>query len=683
MAKIPLGDFGQVTARPAPMVQADPDAYGAAVGRAAQHAGNVGMAIAGDEMAQQQAEARRVQREQDAEAKAAAREANRVQALTAQATIQNGLADLHDEVDRGLGDGTIDKGKAAEVYSTRSQKLLDDGIKDVDPEHQGLVRASLLNDLGRGRASVGKMVGARNKADIMAGGVSYIEEMQRFAARGTQEADQAIANVRDFWTATGPMAGEDPAKASARVQQFAERVRYQQATSLVNADPAAALKALKDNKYLPELDPQQRTALIQTADVRMTQAANRAELHAQANERKLAQEWKGITTVVEAGKALDPAYAAAASQKFKGTPYEASLNQLMEQGSGNAALAGQPLPKQQDALDEMQRRMNQGGATPQQVQDYERASKAHKAAQADFKADPYQAAAERGVLRDLTPLDLTKIDTLPQQLAKRVQDAAVVSQWAGEQVSPFRPAEAHKVGEVLSALPPKDRAGVISGMSKVMSPPQMRAFSEQMGAKGDDGLKYALLYSNAWTSAGRRTSELILAGQQAKKDGTSTKGLKEPELKATQWSSHIATELRDLFPSQKLTDEMVQAGTLVAHGLAAEASGQLSKDDLDRAVRFAINGTIVEHNGRRVPVPAGMDGGALEKRLRTMTAAELSSQAPEGMVRAGGVPMPLEEFVKTLPGQQLMPLRQGVYSVLVSGRPVVNAKGMPIAIEIR
>ena len=39
------------------------------------------------------------------------------------------------------------------------------------------------------------------------------------------------------------MAGEDPAQASARVQQFTERVRFTQATALVNADPGAALKA--------------------------------------------------------------------------------------------------------------------------------------------------------------------------------------------------------------------------------------------------------------------------------------------------------------------------------------------------------------------------------------------------------------------------------------------------------
>ncbi len=683
MARIPMGDFGNVTARPAPVVQADPEAYGAQVGQTLDRAGKIGMAQAEQDMHVQQAEEKQRQREAAAEAKATAREAQRVKALTAQATVSNDLAALHDEIQTGLDDGTVEKGKAGEVYAARSAKLVEDGIKGVDPEHQDLVRATVLNDVGRGRAAVGKMVRQRDQADIKAGGLAYFEEMQRMAARGGKEADQAIANVREFWTATAAHAGENAATAQSRVQQFAERVRYTQATALVNADPGAAMKALKDPSYLPELDPQQRTSLIQTADVRVTQAANRAELQAQANERKMAREWQAVSTVLEAGKALDPAYAATTMKKFQGTPYEAALGQLMAEGPANASFAGKPLPDQQRLLEEMQGRMNREGATPEMVKRYKQAEQANKAALADMKADPYMAAAERGVIRELSQLQLTDMTTLPRQLAARVQDAAVVSRWVGTEVSPFRPAEAQKVGEVLAAMPPKDRAGVIAGLSQVMNPGQMRAFSQQMGDKGDEGLKYALLYSNSWTTNGRRTSELILAGQQAKKDGTSTKGLKEPELKASRWSAHIAGELGGLFPSQKVTDEMAQAGTLIAHGLASETAGQLSKDDLDRSVRLAIGGTIVEHNGKRLPLPAGVDEGALEKRLRTVTAGELVSQAPEGVVRAGGVPMPLDEFVKTLPGQQLLPLRQGVYSVLVKGRPVVNAKGMPIAIEVR
>lgn len=310
MARIPLGEFGRASIQPSPVVRSDPTAYGAGVGQALEQAGSIGMRAAGQEIDANNAQIDRAAREQAAqdkqnerdaqalarqaaaEAKAAAREAARVKALTASATVSNGLNDLHDEIAAGLADGSIDKTKAVEIFTTKAAKLQENGLQSVDPDHRELVNAQLLDNVGRARRSVAGLVTQREKQDIKAGGLAYIEEMQRFAARGMKEADQAIANVRTFWSATGPMAGEAPDVAAARVQQFAERVRFNQATALVNADPSAALKALKNPQYLPELDPGARTNLIQTADVRVTQAANRAEVANAAHARRMDTQWK-------------------------------------------------------------------------------------------------------------------------------------------------------------------------------------------------------------------------------------------------------------------------------------------------------------------------------------------------------------------------------------------------------
>lgn len=675
MARIPMGDFGNVTARPGPAVNVDPEAYGAAVGRVAQHAGNVGMAIANDEFAQQAHEQKRQLLEQQTEAKAAAREANRVKALTTQATIQNGLADLHDEVDQGIASGTIPKEKAAEVYATRSQKLLDDGVQDVDPEHQGLVRASLLNDLGRGRASVNKLVAQRNKADILAGGVSYIEEMQRYAARGGKQADEAIANVRDFWTATGPMAGEDAAKASARVQQFAERVRYQQATSLVNVDPSAALKALKDNNYLPELDPQQRTALIQTADTRVTQAAHRAEIAAAANERKMEREWKAVSTVIEAGKALDPAYAADVMKRFRGTAYEKALGSLMAEGPANAAFAGQPLEMQRRSLEEMQGRMNREGATPAMVASYEKADKAFKAAQADIKTDPYMAAAERGVLKELSPLSMD-MASLPGQLVKRSVDAAQVAQWVGSDVSLFRPSEAHKVGELLQAMPPKDRAGAMEGLAKVMNPGQMRAFAHQLGSK-DDTLAAAAILSaqGAKTSAGRLVSELVLTGADAMKE----QRIKWPSgMDPTTVRAEIDKRTRGAFLSESGNRAAGDAAFAVLAGLVAEGKSP----DIDQAVRLATGG-IMDRDGQKLVKPYGWSDGQVNDALRSFTPEKVGQLTGKQRATVGDKQLTDEELANLLPSARLGPTgKPGAYTVTIGGRMVMNASGRPLVLPL-
>ena len=692
-----MGDFGNVVARPVERPSGGPDAYGAGVGRAVEQAGNIGMRQAGQEIDQANAEAdrakrqdaadakaqqrqidievRAAQRQAEAEAKAAAREAARVKALTATATITNGLNDLHDEIQTGLADGTVDKGKALETFQTRAAKLQSSGIEGVDPENRPLVEASLLDNVGRARRSVGQLVAAREKADIMSGGLAYFEEMQRYAVRGPKEADQAIANVRTFWTTTGPMAGDKDAQA--RVQQFAEKVRFTQATALVNADPGAALKALKDPKYLPELDPGARTNLIQTADVRVTQAINRAEVANQAAQRRLDAQWKAVSTVFDAGKALEPAAAEAARRQFKGTPYAAAFDAMLRQGPATTAFASQPLAAQSQTLMAFQAQMNTKGATPESIEQYKKLETAHNAALADYAKDPYMAAAERGVIVGVAPLSLD-IQALPGQLQARALDAQKVSIAAGREVSLFRPEEAEKIGGVLLAMPAKDRAGALVGLSKVMTPGQRLAFAAQIEPK-DKALSLALAYTDRQTTAGRYTSELILRGQQARIDKTSTKGLKQPDAAVGQWSAEFADSLSDVFPNQQTADNVREAAILISHGIAAEQGGELSSKDRARALRLAVGGEVVEHNGRRIPLPAGMDEDGLAKRLQSVTPADIRADT----VRAGGVAMPAAEFLKTLPSLPLMPVRAGQFTPLVGGRPVVDGAGKPILIEVR
>ena len=471
------------------------------------------------------------------------------------------------------------------------------------------------------------------------------------------------------------MAGDKDAQA--RVQQFAEKVRFTQATALVNADPAAAMKALKDPKYLPELDPGARTNLIQTADVRVTQASNRAANAAEAAARKMDTQWKALSTVFDAGKMLEPAALEAARKQFRGTPYAAALEAMMVQAPAQSAFASQPLAVQSAALMQMQGTMNTKGATPESIAQYKKLETAHNAALADYAKDPYMAAAERGVIVGVAPLSLD-IQALPGQLQARAEDARKVSVAAGKEVSLFRPDEAEKIGNVLLQMPAKDRAGALVGLSKVMTPGQRLAFAAQVEPK-DKALALALAYTDRKTTAGRYVSEMILRGQQARLDGTSTKNAKQADATVGQWSAEFATELEDVFPNQQTANNVREAALLISHGFAAEQGGELSKADRERALRWAVGGSVVEHNGRRIPLPAGIDEDGLDKRLRTVTAADLKTDT----VRAGGVAMPAADFLKTLPSLPLMPYRAGQFTPLVGGRPVLDGAGRPVLIEVR
>jgi hypothetical protein len=686
MARIPMGDFGATVARPVEQDRISPAAYGAGVGQALEQAGERGMAIARQEQAAQDAEARQAAREAEAEARQATRianaearaterEARRVKALTAQATITNGLADLHDQVDNDLRTGALDKSRALAWFNDSAGKLTAKGLEAVDPEHRDLVNATVLDNVGRMRGSVAKMVQARDRQDVLAGGLSYFEEMQRYAARGGAQADEAINNVRTFWTATGPMAGETPAQASQRVQQFAERVRFQQATALVNADPGAALKALKNPGYLPELDPGQRTSLLHTADSRVLQAQQRAAIQADAAARQQSKAWEAAVTVLQAGKVLEPAYAAQLQQQFKGTPYAQALDSLMADGPRNVAFASQPVAAQTQLLLDMQARMNKQGANPDDLKAYEQMDRTHKATLADIKEDPYKAAVERGVLTAVAPLTFD-LRVLPQQLVQRARDAQVVSQWTGREESLFRPAEAGKVADLLTAMPPKDRAGALQALGSQMTPGQMRSFAQQLGAK-DDKLAAATISAaqGAKTTAGRPVAEIILAGADALKD----QRVKWPSgMDATAVRMEIDRQTRGAFLSEASQRAAGDAAEAVFAGLLAE--GQTP--DVSQAVRLATGG-IMDMNGQRLVKPWGWTDGMVLKSLRDIDAPRVAALTGGQPARLGDKALQPEELARLMPGAQLGPSpRPGAYTVSIGGRMVMAPNGRPLIVPL-
>jgi hypothetical protein len=247
-------------------------------------------------------------------------------------------------------------------------------------------------------------------------------------------------------------------------------------------------------------------------------------------------------------------------------------------------------------------------------------------------------------------------------------------------VSPLSADEAETLGSHLKQLPAKDRAGALVALSQAMPPEQAQALAQQIDAK-DKATALALAKSSSKTTEGRFISELILLGADAKRDGTSTKGDKAPDIKANKWKAFAANELAGVFPNAQHAEKVRDAAELIMHGIAAEAGGRLDDDDMRRAVRLAVGGSIIEHAGRKIPMPAGKSDEDLRAALGN--GAAIAAQAPGGVVRVGGVEMQVADFAKSLPGQALVAVRPGTFAVEAGGRYVTNSAGKPILITIR
>jgi hypothetical protein len=695
MATIPIGDFGQAIARPMPRPNIP---RGDALGQAAEQTGrtalDVGLTVASDRTRNAQQEDLELQakaeeqRRKDEDAAKAAQRARTIVELTG---TKDALQDLHDEVSAGVLNGQTPKEKAEAEFTTRAKKVLEGFGKDMPEDTKAIALAELGGNAARLGNGVRKAVTARDRHDVTAGIDQTLEYLQRqYKADPGKATAQAMATVDQL----GPHSTYQPEQLAKLKQGWKEGTQYTAAFELVSAGRNdrkmldAADKMISGG--LPDLDPRRRAELSDRVasyrlhlDQKAEMAAQRAQREAERRLSKAQAEFQTFQAMADKGTALDPAFIDTVLKATAGTPFQAGVRMLAQQARDTGGLAAQPVRAQQALLDQVNATIATQGRSPELDRRKEQVEKVLRGSQQDLERDPLRAGLERGVIAELAPLDLGKgVAGLALQLQQRAPLAERVGIWAGRAVSPLTEEEAAQVKHQLDSLPAKERAGMVAALAQAAGPQAAQGMARQMD-KNDKALALAFAYSGAQTTAGRYTSELVMRGAQAKQDGTSTKGEKQPDLKVTQWSAHIANELKGLFPAQTMTNQTREAALLIAHGLASEGGGRLTTDDLDRSVRLAIGGTVVEHNGRKVALPAGVSAGGLETRLKSVSVGELQQQAPDGMVRAAGQAVPLAEFTKALPGQQLLYAGPGRFSVLVGELPVVNSQGRPIIIGVQ
>lgn len=437
--------------------------------------------------------------------------------------------------------------------------------------------------------------------------------------------------------------------------------------------PAPALRAIADRASTTLVHEEMRR------QAEAERAAHRAEMAAAKREREANQAYTILSDWAREGKLPDPVASKPLLDKLAGTPYAAAYQERAKVAAANASAAILPLDVQRQRLDLLKAKRNADGTSPGLEHEIDASERILAAAEREYKADPLRAGAERGVISAVAPLDATNIDTMIRTVAPRVQQSAIIATRTGTQVSPFTSDEATKIRTELAALPAATRSAKVAAMTAAIGAQSAQGLAQQLD-KEDRALALAFASGSVATTQGRYVSELILKGAQAKVDGTSTKNERTPGVKSSQWSARVATALDGMFPAQTVTDRTKEAAVLIAHGMAAEQGGELSDRDLERAVGMAVGGRVAERNGRRVPLPSWADDAALEKRLQSITPEQIKAQAGGDTVRAGGVQVPVDQFVRSLPGAQLMYARPWQYMVIVNGRPVTNDKGAPVLI---
>lgn len=667
MPTIPMGNFGQSVAQPqrAARVVADTGLSDAI--------GQVAKTVQGISLDQIAAQTRLDQQAREIEAQT---NAGRVRVKTI-----NDAADLNDEINRGILDGTIPKEKAAEEWSARFKELTNGRLDGMDPRYAGPLQVAFEDLQARGLNGVRDTLTKRDQQDTQANLLTLGEEYQRMAVK---DRPRAVLEYTAQLDAMGPRAGWTPDQIALKKQQFREGTAYTQATALVGSardlnGVRKAREALAGEGFA-DLDPQRRAQIEATLEGRETTylqrqeiAAQRAQRQAEARLSRAEAAFKVGQSLIDAGIPLAPEEYDRLAATTSGTPFAGALQQLQARAREVGGFAAQPIKVQQAALDQVNAQIAQQGASEALVKRRDSLQRVLEGSKNDIKEDPLRAGLQRGVITELPAIDTRSVEGFSRSVAARLQQAQVVQAWSGQPVSPLTSEEAQQIGQTLAALPVQQRATALATIGTQLGPQASAGLAAQMD-KQDKALALALQYGTSKTTQGRFTSELILKGQAAIKD----KVVKVDSAAESGWRGKIAQQVDGAYANERQASDVREAAYLITAGMAAEGSV-----DPARAVRLAAGGDIVEHNGRKIPLPAGVTQGDLEDRLRSLKPQDFTAQTPGGVVRVGGQETTVDAFVQSLPDAQLISVGRGRYAVQAGGRVVTNAQGRPITITAK
>lgn len=669
MAKIPRGEgFGDVVARPARFNESQMPraAFGEPIANAVAQTG-------AQLVDQERAEARRA----EAQARATAEAAERAKAASELQTIETDLDIISDEVSEGIGNGTIDKTSAQEEFKRRAQERISTGLTNIPQAHQPIAQASVNNRANRLTRTISKAVTQRDQQDVRAGLQSQFEYAQRLYLQDPAAADQIVAQTVE---ALGPFSGLNPAELQKAQQGWRETTRLNKAQTLMTAARRdnKALTAVENLLATPEfadIDPGRRATLMGQIEGFKVSNIQRAEAEARRREaenerylRRAEAQFNAAQSIMTQGKVLSPDYIEQVTRDVAGTPYAAALRESLSQAPARSMFGVQPLSVQRQALDAARAELTAKGTSPELEKKVAELEKVYTAAVKDYAEEPLRAAAERGVIPGIEPVNTQSLAGLVQTIGARIDQASLAQQQTGAPVSPLLREEAEQVGRLINILPVDQRSSAIAQIAQTLGSQQAAALGRQLAPK-DKALGIAIGMAGAKTTAGRYTSELVLRGAQAMRD----KSVKADNSAVTGIRARVAEQIGDAYTNQELRETMIEAAVLAEYGLQSEGSG-----DLSRAVNL-VTGGIAERGGKKVPLPYGMNAETFDKRVRALTPLDLRT----AQVVVGGQQISAYDFVQQLGDVPLIHAGQGRYAVEAGGGIVKRPDGKPLILEIR
>ncbi|MCW3505648.1 hypothetical protein [Burkholderia cenocepacia] len=530
--------------------------------------------------------------------------------------------------------------------------------------------------------------------------VSQYQQGNDTAARAIAMDPNLYGSTRASQLALIDTAQLDPQTKTKLVENFKDVASTAAGMRMVAADPAAALGAMtqKPDQPLPagyewvgDLPPHKLVALQGHARTLVAQQQNAAERDALQRENAAVDLHNQALTLVNEGKQLSPEFTNQLLTGTQGTTVAGAARELIGMASQRAGFASASLSQQAATLQQYQTEAATRGTDPDQAAAVKQLEQIHTASVAAYKADPWNAALDRGVLQGVPQVDTSSVPGLVASLAGRAQAAGAVEAAAGRRVSLMTPAEAQTVLTAVDALPIDTKAQALNQIGQAYGNAGRIADLAAQWKEKSPAMALALKAGAAdaggkplLTTSGAPLSTFILTGAQALKDKT----VKIDDVAGTGMRATIANAIGDSLPPEQ-ADDAKEAAYFIAAGSAARGGRtQPSSTDVQNAISGATGGISttggLQINGKPniVAMPYGWREEDFQSAVKSVTAANIENTGVD-TVLANGHEIPVADFVKQFASYRLVRVGvRGTYAVSTGSKFVTDKTGAPVTVHL-
>jgi hypothetical protein len=505
----------------------------------------------------------------------------------------------------------------------------------VDRANVELVRAGLEQNLGTFGRSIDQAITARNRSDIGAKLVDYLEEMQRFGVSDPSTAKKQGTMAID---AQAPLAGYKPEQVAKMRHAFIEGVTFNSANAQlvsIKNDRKALDQFVGSLAEMPDLDPAKKNILMNQAQNAIVHLDNKAM--AAENRRLVMLQRTGLQleTRIAMGIPVDAGDLERYIGAAKGTQFEESARGLLDEQHAVTELLKKPPAEQAAAVAAMEQHLVTTGEGNPKILNRLKQTVGNTIKLVND--NPLQYAMDRGGAI-VDPLDMAKPESWGENLAHRAQVLVAQQKQVGGGLGALMPQEAATMARVMQDATPAQKVTFLEPLRRSLGDDRVFRATVQQFAKDSPVTALAAMIStkeNPQVVSGIFSRESYQPGDVSMKmlKGehllNPTKGDKAQDGRGRGFMMPEGPEEKAMLQAFNDAVGEVFAGSPDAYHVqlqaargyyAAEMSdknGGGSKELDARLWAKSIQATlpVVKFNGSPVSAPWGMDEGTFKNRV--------------------------------------------------------------------